>query len=202
MTQAQESCVRLAGSVGSRPRSASIRTRWSSARSCTPREPSPSSGCRRTSCGRATSSASTCSGTAIASCRSTRNETRGASARRPTRSLSDIPFHVDVVDVFRAPQFVPAIADEAVEIGADALWLQFGVISAEGARIAERGRAESGRGPLHEGRARAPHGTHALAGLQHRHGRRPAPVHALAGRASGQGAPEEPGAVGVSDASG
>jgi predicted CoA-binding protein len=54
-------------------------------------------------------------------------------------SLKDIPFHVDVVDVFRAPQFVPEIAREAVEIGADALWLQFGVISGEGARIAEAG---------------------------------------------------------------
>jgi predicted CoA-binding protein len=55
------------------------------------------------------------------------------------RTLSDIPFHVDVVDVFRAPPFVPAIAEEAVRIGAGALWLQFGVISAEGARIAAQG---------------------------------------------------------------
>jgi hypothetical protein len=54
-------------------------------------------------------------------------------------TLSDIPFHVDVVDVFRAPQFVPEIAAEAVKIGADALWLQFGVISAQGAQIAQRG---------------------------------------------------------------
>ena len=54
-------------------------------------------------------------------------------------SLGEIPFAVDVVDVFRAPQFVPAIAEEAVRIGASALWLQFGVISAKGARIAERG---------------------------------------------------------------
>jgi predicted CoA-binding protein len=54
-------------------------------------------------------------------------------------SLSDVPFPVDVVDVFRAPQFVPPIAEEAVQIGAKALWLQFGVISPEGARIAEQG---------------------------------------------------------------
>jgi predicted CoA-binding protein len=54
-------------------------------------------------------------------------------------SLTDIPFKVDVVDVFRAPQFVPAIAEEAVKIGARTLWLQFGVISGEGARIAEEG---------------------------------------------------------------
>lgn len=54
-------------------------------------------------------------------------------------TLSDIPFHVDVVDVFRAPRFVPPIAEEAVRIGAGALWLQFGVISPEGAATAERG---------------------------------------------------------------
>ncbi|GAC1444293.1 MAG: CoA-binding protein [Chloroflexota bacterium] len=52
-------------------------------------------------------------------------------------SLGDIPFHVDVVDVFRAPPAVPGIAREAVEAGASALWLQFEVISPEGARIAE-----------------------------------------------------------------
>jgi predicted CoA-binding protein len=51
-------------------------------------------------------------------------------------SLEAIPFHVDVVDVFRAPDAVPAIAEEAARIGAGALWLQFGVISPEGAAIA------------------------------------------------------------------
>jgi predicted CoA-binding protein len=54
-------------------------------------------------------------------------------------SLEAIPFHVDVVDVFRAPDAVPAIAREAVAIGAGALWLQFGVISPEGAGTATEG---------------------------------------------------------------
>jgi predicted CoA-binding protein len=54
-------------------------------------------------------------------------------------SLSEVPEHVDVVDVFRAPDAVPGIAEEAVAIGAGALWLQFGVISEEGARIAADG---------------------------------------------------------------
>ncbi len=54
-------------------------------------------------------------------------------------SLKEIPVPVDVVDVFRAPAAVPAIAREAVEIGAKALWLQFGVISPQGAAIAEQG---------------------------------------------------------------
>jgi predicted CoA-binding protein len=52
-------------------------------------------------------------------------------------SLSDIPFRVDIVDVFRAPNAVPGIAREAAHVGAGALWLQFGVISPEGASIAE-----------------------------------------------------------------
>jgi predicted CoA-binding protein len=51
-------------------------------------------------------------------------------------SLSAIPFPVDVVDVFRAPAAAPAIAEEAIKIGAKALWLQFGVISPEAAEKA------------------------------------------------------------------
>ena len=54
-------------------------------------------------------------------------------------SLTDVPVHVDVVNVFRAPDALPGIARDAVAIGADALWCQFGVINAEGAKIAEDG---------------------------------------------------------------
>ena len=54
-------------------------------------------------------------------------------------SLADVPEPVDVVDVFRAPDAVPEIAREAVASGAGALWLQYGVISAEGAQIAVDG---------------------------------------------------------------
>lgn len=55
------------------------------------------------------------------------------------RTLTDIPVPVDVVNVFRAPDAVPAIAREAVAIRAGALWCQFTVINEEGARIAEAG---------------------------------------------------------------
>ncbi|GIH96003.1 CoA-binding protein [Planobispora siamensis] len=54
-------------------------------------------------------------------------------------SLLDVPVPVDLVNVFRAPDALPAIAREAVEIKAGALWCQFGVINEEGARIAETG---------------------------------------------------------------
>jgi predicted CoA-binding protein len=51
-------------------------------------------------------------------------------------SLLEVPVHVDVVNVFRVSDAVPGIARDAVTIGADVLWCQFGVISAEGAKIA------------------------------------------------------------------
>jgi uncharacterized protein len=53
--------------------------------------------------------------------------------------LADIPVPVDVVNVFRAPDALPGIAEEAVAIKAGALWCQFGVVNEEAARIAEAG---------------------------------------------------------------
>jgi uncharacterized protein len=54
-------------------------------------------------------------------------------------SLTDVPVPVDVVNVFRAPAALPGIAEDAVAIGAGTLWCQFGVINADGAKIAEAG---------------------------------------------------------------
>lgn len=54
-------------------------------------------------------------------------------------SLADLPEPVDIVDVFRRPEHVPAIARDAVAAGAGALWLQLGVISTSGAAIAAEG---------------------------------------------------------------
>lgn len=53
-------------------------------------------------------------------------------------SLSAIPFPVDVVVVFRPSKDVPPIAQEAVSIGAKALWLQQGITSTEARTIAEQ----------------------------------------------------------------
>jgi hypothetical protein len=55
------------------------------------------------------------------------------------KSLVDVPVHVDIVNVFRAPDALPDIAREAVAIGASNLWCQFTVINEEGGRIAEDG---------------------------------------------------------------
>lgn len=55
------------------------------------------------------------------------------------KSLRDVPGRVDIVNVFRAPDALPAIAEDAVAIGASNLWCQFTVINEEGGRIAEAG---------------------------------------------------------------
>ena len=54
-------------------------------------------------------------------------------------SLHDVPEPIDVVNVFRAPSALPAIAEDAVAIKASTLWCQFGVINLDGARIATDG---------------------------------------------------------------
>lgn len=50
--------------------------------------------------------------------------------------LSSIPEPVDVVDIFRRPEAVPPIVEEAVKIGAKAVWLQLGIVNEEAARRA------------------------------------------------------------------
>jgi uncharacterized protein len=54
-------------------------------------------------------------------------------------SLAEIDEPIDLVDVFRRPEFCAAHAREAVAAGAGALWLQVGIESAEARRIAEEG---------------------------------------------------------------
>jgi predicted CoA-binding protein len=52
-------------------------------------------------------------------------------------TLSEIEEPIDLVDVFRRPEFCAGHAREAVAAGAKALWLQMGIESAEARRIAE-----------------------------------------------------------------
>lgn len=55
------------------------------------------------------------------------------------RTLAEIPEPVDIVDVFRRGEETPPIADDAVRIGAKALWLQSGILNEEAAARAKAG---------------------------------------------------------------
>jgi len=48
-------------------------------------------------------------------------------------SLQDVPVKVDIVDIFRRSEFVPPIVEEAIRIGATAVWMQEGVVHEEAA---------------------------------------------------------------------
>jgi len=54
-------------------------------------------------------------------------------------SLADVHERIDIVDVFRRAEDTPPIADEAVKVGAKALWLQTGIVSEEAATRAKAG---------------------------------------------------------------
>src|SRR5689334_8587977 len=57
---------------------------------------------------------------------------------QPYASLRDIKEHVDIVDVFRRPEFVPEIVDDAVAIGADVVWMQLGIVNTAAAQRARQ----------------------------------------------------------------
>ena len=59
----------------------------------------------------------------------------GEQAYPDLESLPEVP---DLVDVFRAPEYVPALVDSCIKLGVKRLWLQEGVVHPE---AAERARA-------------------------------------------------------------
>jgi len=52
------------------------------------------------------------------------------------RSLEEIPFHVDLVNIFLNPVRIPPIVDQAIKIGAKVIWMQLCVIHEESAERA------------------------------------------------------------------
>jgi predicted CoA-binding protein len=52
-------------------------------------------------------------------------------------SLADLPVKPDIVNVFRLPQFIPAIVDEMIALSLKNLWVQQGIVHLEAAERAE-----------------------------------------------------------------
>jgi len=50
--------------------------------------------------------------------------------------IEDIPEHIDIVDIFRRPEFVGPVVDSAIQIGAGAIWMQEGVVHEQAAQKA------------------------------------------------------------------
>ena len=51
-------------------------------------------------------------------------------------SLDQVPGEIDIVDIFRRPEFVPEIVEAAIRVRAKAIWMQEGVVHEEAAAMA------------------------------------------------------------------
>src|SRR3972149_7861620 len=52
-------------------------------------------------------------------------------------NLAAVPEPIDIVDVFRRSEYLAEIVDEAIAVGAKAIWTQLGVVDKDAARHAE-----------------------------------------------------------------
>jgi uncharacterized protein len=62
--------------------------------------------------------------------------------RRSYPTLREVAQPIEVVDIFRPAAAVPAIVEEAIEIGARVIWMQLGVVHTEAAQHAREAGLE------------------------------------------------------------
>jgi predicted CoA-binding protein len=63
---------------------------------------------------------------------------KGALGEKAVASLGEIEEKIDMVDVFRRPEYVPELVDEAIRLKVAAIWLQEDVIHEEAAEKARK----------------------------------------------------------------
>lgn len=65
-------------------------------------------------------------------------EINGALGEKAYRSLLDVREKIDIVNIFRRPEFVPEVVDQAIQLGVPAIWMQEGVMHAQAAEKARQ----------------------------------------------------------------
>jgi predicted CoA-binding protein len=63
---------------------------------------------------------------------------KGVLGEKAYPTLLDVPEKIDVVQIFRRPEFVPEVVDQAIQLGVPAIWMQEGIIHEEAAEKARR----------------------------------------------------------------
>jgi predicted CoA-binding protein len=53
-------------------------------------------------------------------------------------NLAAVPHSVELVDIFRRSEEVPVVVDEAIQVGAEAIWMQLGIVNEASATLAEK----------------------------------------------------------------
>ena len=57
-------------------------------------------------------------------------------------NLKAVPFPIDIVDIFRRPEAIPPVVDDAIEVGAEVVWMQLGIVHNQAADMARRAGLE------------------------------------------------------------
>lgn len=63
---------------------------------------------------------------------------REALGEKSYRSLADVPERIDIVNIFRRPEYVEEIVDQAIQLKIPAIWMQEGVVNHKAAEKAHR----------------------------------------------------------------
>jgi predicted CoA-binding protein len=65
-------------------------------------------------------------------------EIKGALGEKAYASLLDVPEKIDIVDIFRRPEFVEEVVDQAIQLKVPAIWMQEEVINEKAAEKARK----------------------------------------------------------------
>jgi predicted CoA-binding protein len=65
-------------------------------------------------------------------------EIRGALGEKAYSSLSEVPAKIDIVNIFRRPEFVDEVVDQAIQLKIPAVWMQEEVVNEAAAEKARR----------------------------------------------------------------